>query len=213
MSDFVKCHRVCRICERNMQQWNTTSVMVFLLIRLSNCELHGSLSRIKATLAGRSLSRTMSGWEFDWDGTCQMIKQASSMRTEISCRTKIVFRCVLIKFCYTESKLTWKILYLFFYKYKIKTFVNGFTIKLMSYCIKCEKMAKRKDALDGKVYWSERKLYRILQDDSVRFILINLNMLLPFIVWYLALGNLSALKSFFITNFICNFYLFQISII
>ena len=43
-------------------------------------------------------------------------------------------------------------------------------------------MAKRKDAMDGNGYWSERKLYRILQDDSVRFILINLNMLLPFIV-------------------------------
>ena len=58
----------------------------------------------------------------------------------------------------------------------------------MSYCIKCEKMAKRKDALDGNVYWSERKLYRILQDDSVRFILINLNMLLVFInAWDLAM--------------------------
>ena len=58
----------------------------------------------------------------------------------------------------------------------------------MSYCIKCEKMAKRKDALDGNVYWSERKLYRILQDDSVRFILINLNMLLVFInTWHLAM--------------------------
>ena len=49
-------------------------------------------------------------------------------------------------------------------------------------------MAKRKDALDGNVYWSERKLYRILQDDSVRFILINLNMLLLFInTWHLAM--------------------------
>ena len=58
----------------------------------------------------------------------------------------------------------------------------------MSYCIKCEKMAKRKDALDGNEYWSERKLYRILQDDSVRFILINLNMLLLFInTWHLAM--------------------------
>ena len=36
-------------------------------------------------------------------------------------------------------------------------------------------MAKRKDALDGNVYWSGRKLYRILQDDNVRFILINFN--------------------------------------
>ena len=58
----------------------------------------------------------------------------------------------------------------------------------MSYCIKCEKMAKRKDAMDGNGYWSERKLYRILQDDSVRFILINLNMLLLFInTWHLAM--------------------------
>ena len=36
-------------------------------------------------------------------------------------------------------------------------------------------MAKRKDALDGNVYWSGRKLYHILQDDNVRFILINFN--------------------------------------
>ena len=46
-------------------------------------------------------------------------------------------------------------------------------------------MAKRKDALDGNVYWSEGKLYCILQDDSVRSVLINLNMLLAFIVLYL----------------------------
>ena len=53
--------------------------------------------------------------------------------------------------------------------------------------IKCEKMAKRKDTLDGNAYWSGRKLYRILQDDNVRFILINLNILPPFIIQYLAL--------------------------
>ena len=46
-------------------------------------------------------------------------------------------------------------------------------------------MAKRKDALDGNVYWSGGKLYCILQDDSVRSVLINLNMLLTFIVLYL----------------------------
>ena len=48
-------------------------------------------------------------------------------------------------------------------------------------------MAKRKDTLDGNAYWSGRKLYRILQDDNVRFILINLNILPPFIIQYLAL--------------------------
>ena len=41
----------------------------FLLIRLNGSELHSSFSRIKAPLAGRSVSKTLSGWEFGWGGT------------------------------------------------------------------------------------------------------------------------------------------------
>ena len=52
-----------------MQKSNTTTLIVFLLIRLSGSELHGSFSRIKAPLAGRSVSKTLSGWEFGWGGT------------------------------------------------------------------------------------------------------------------------------------------------
>lgn len=37
-------------------------------------------------------------------------------------------------------------------------------------------MAKRKDAVDGNVYWSGRKSYCILEDDRVRFVLINFSM-------------------------------------
>ena len=64
-------------------------------------------------------------------------------------------------------------------------------------------MAKRKDALDGNVYWSGRKLYRILQDDNVRFILINFNIWLALIISYLTFyKNLCPLKSVCIANFI-----------
>ena len=64
-------------------------------------------------------------------------------------------------------------------------FLRFLGVICINYCIKCKKMAKRKDALDGNVYWSGGKLYCILQDDSVRSVLINLNMLLAFIVLYL----------------------------
>ena len=52
-----------------MQQWNTTTLIVLLLIGLSGDKLHGSFSRIKATLTGQFVKKTLSGWEFGWGGT------------------------------------------------------------------------------------------------------------------------------------------------